>query len=132
LNEYLTVLRRFRYFSGRSRRREYWVYILINWVISLMLGFVDGIFGLKLGGDDAQIGVLGGLFSLIFFVPNLAVGIRRLHDIGRSGWWTLIILIPLVGFIWLLVLDVTDSQPGSNNWGPSPKENVSVQGGAWG
>ncbi|ANE44004.1 DUF805 domain-containing protein [Deinococcus puniceus] len=132
MNEYLTVLRRFRDFSGRSRRREYWIFVLVNWVISFVLGFVDRQLGLDFGVEGLQIGILGGIFYLIFFVPSLAVDIRRLHDIGRSGWWYLIIFIPLAGAIWLLVLNVTDSEPVTNQWGPNPKGAAPVQSGAWG
>lgn len=65
--------------------------------------------------------MLSGLFSLALFIPSLAVAVRRLHDIGRSGWWLLIGLIPLVGAFVLLVFAVQDSQPGSNAYGPNPK-----------
>ncbi|UQN05611.1 DUF805 domain-containing protein [Deinococcus sp. QL22] len=132
MNEFLTVFRRYGDFSGRSRRCEYWMYVLISTIIALVLGFLDGVLGLNLGGDDAQFGVLGAIYTLIMFVPGLAVSIRRLHDIGRSGWWYLIIFIPLAGAIWLLVLNVTDSQLGNNKWGPNPKGTAPVQGGAWG
>ena len=66
-------------------------------------------------------GYVNLLYSLVVFIPGLAVAVRRLHDVGKSGWFFLIVLIPLVGAIWLLVLFFTDSQPGMNKYGPNPK-----------
>jgi uncharacterized membrane protein YhaH (DUF805 family) len=63
------------------------------------------------------------LYSLAAMIPGLAVSIRRLHDIGKSGWWLLIAFVPLIGGIWLIVLLATDSQPGNNQWGAYPKED---------
>ncbi|MDY0077004.1 MAG: DUF805 domain-containing protein [Bacteroidales bacterium] len=71
-------------------------------------------------------GPISGIYSLALIIPSLAVAVRRLHDVGKSGWMILIGLIPLIGFIWLLVLMVTDSKPGENQYGPNPKENMPV------
>jgi uncharacterized membrane protein YhaH (DUF805 family) len=65
-----------------------------------------------------------GLYALAIILPALAVAVRRLHDIGKSGWWLFITFVPLVGSIWYLVLLATDSQPGENEYGPNPKETV--------
>jgi uncharacterized membrane protein YhaH (DUF805 family) len=142
MNEYLNVIRNnYGNFAGRARRREYWMFTLVSGIISLVLQLPFQIQNLTQAGAGGEINPTGlGLLSIILtaiyglavFVPSLAVGIRRLHDTGRSGWWTLIGLVPFVGGIISLVFSVTDSQPGSNNWGPSPKENAPVQGGAWG
>lgn len=105
---------------------------VISSIISFVLSFMDGLLGLNLGGEDARIGVLGGIFNLILFVPTFIVNLRRLHDIGRSGWWYLILVIPILGWIVYFIFMVTDSQPGSNEWGPNPKGTAPVQGGAWG
>jgi uncharacterized membrane protein YhaH (DUF805 family) len=67
---------------------------------------------------------ISSIYSLAVVLPALAVGVRRLHDIGKSGWWLFISLIPLVGSLWLLVYAVTDSQPGDNQYGPNPKMNA--------
>jgi uncharacterized membrane protein YhaH (DUF805 family) len=99
-------------FTGRSRRAEYWQYILFIVVVSVALSLVDAVIGT---------GVLSAVFSLGAFIPSIAVGVRRLHDTGRSGWWMLILFIPLVGAIWLLVLVCLDSKPGDNAYGPNPK-----------
>ncbi len=110
---YLTVLRKYAEFSGRARRKEYWFFVLFNIIISFVLGFVDGFAGLG--------GVLGGIYALAVLIPSIAVGVRRLHDTGRSGWWLLIGLVPIIGVIVLIVFMVGDSESGSNQYGPNPK-----------
>ena len=70
-------------------------------------------------------GIIYGLYALVMFIPGLAVTVRRLHDVGKSGWMYLIVLIPLIGVIWLIVLVVTDSSPGENRYGISPKDVIS-------
>ena len=100
-------------FSGRARRKEYWMFYLFNILFSAIAGFLDGIFGLTL---------LTIIYPLLAFLPGLSVSIRRLHDVGKSGWMYLIVLIPIIGAIWLLVLLCTDSQVGRNLWGDNPKE----------
>jgi len=113
VNWYLGVLRNYATFTGRARRTEYWMFFLVNIVISLLLAAVEAIFG----GP----GVLQGLYSLCVLIPSLAVSVRRLHDTNRSGWWLLIGLVPLLGLIVLLVFAVQDSQAGGNQYGPNPK-----------
>jgi uncharacterized membrane protein YhaH (DUF805 family) len=107
MNWYLDVLKKYAVFDGRARRQEFWMFALINFVISLILNLVLGMVGL--------------IYALAVFLPTIGVGIRRLHDTGRSGWWLLIGLIPVVGFIVLLVFFVQDSQPGNNQYGSNPK-----------
>jgi uncharacterized membrane protein YhaH (DUF805 family) len=75
-------------------------------------------------GVASPYGIIYLIYSLVVFLPSLAVSVRRLHDVGKSGWMLLVSFIPLVGAIWLIVLAVTDSQPGSNKWGENPKEIV--------
>lgn len=113
MNWYLGCWKKFADFSGRARRQEYWMFVLFNFLVSVAVGIVDGILGT--GGS------LGGLYSLAVLVPSLAVAARRLHDTDRSGWWMLIALIPLVGWIILLVFLCSDSKPGENRFGPNPK-----------
>jgi len=110
---YLTVLKKYAEFSGRARRKEYWFFVLFNIIISFVLGLVDGFVGLG--------GVLGGIYALAVLIPSIAVGVRRLHDTGRSGWWLLIGLVPIIGLIVLIVFMVGDSESGSNQYGPNPK-----------
>ena len=113
MNWYLDVLKKYVEFNGRARRKEYWMFCLFNVVISVVLALIDssGVTG----------GMLGGLYSLAVLLPALGVTIRRLHDIGKSGWWLLIILIPIIGAIVLLVFMVIDSQLEENQYGPNPK-----------
>ena len=123
MNYYFKVLRQYVDFKGRARRAEYWNFYLISTLISLALLFIDSyVFGTN--PMAGQSGMIGNLYSLAVFLPSLGVLVRRLHDVGKSGWFFLIILIPLIGFIWLLILLFRDSQQGENKWGPSPKEAV--------
>jgi uncharacterized membrane protein YhaH (DUF805 family) len=116
---YLAVLKKYAVFSGRARRQEFWTFALISFVISVILGAIDG--AIRSGGNVSVAG-LSGLYSLAVLIPSLAVTVRRLHDTGRSGWWILIELIPLIGLVVLLFFLVQDSEPGPNQYGPNPKE----------
>jgi len=109
---YLDVLKKYAVFDGRAQRAEYWMFFLFNFIISIVLTVIEGAIGLPL--------VLTSLYFLAILLPGIAVAIRRLHDTGRSGWWILIALIPLVGIV-LLIFMVLDSQSGDNEYGPNPK-----------
>lgn len=111
---YLEVLKKYTVFSGRARRKEYWMFILINLIIALVLGFIEGL----AGGP----GIIGGLYSLAVLIPGLAVSVRRLHDTDRSGWWLLISFVPLIGFAVFLVFMVQEGQTKENKYGSNPKE----------
>jgi len=113
MNWYIDVLKKYAVFSGRARRKEYWMFFLFNILIALALGFVEGLFGSP--------GVIGGLYSLAVLIPGIAVSIRRLHDTDRSGWWILVVFIPVIGGIALLVLMALDSKEGTNKYGEYPK-----------
>lgn len=119
VNWYLKVLRQYADFSGRARRKEYWIFTLVNIIASLVLGFIDGATGMMVGNDT--VGILGLVYSLAVLIPSIAVSIRRLHDSGRSGWWFLIVFIPVLGAIVLLVFACLDSEEGDNQYGPNPK-----------
>ncbi len=120
MNWYLKVLRQYADFSGRARRKEYWMFLLFNIIISFVLGAIDGF----IGTYSAQfgLGLFGGLYSLVILIPSLAVTVRRLHDTGRSGWTILLGLIPIVGAIILIVMLATEGKPGPNKYGANPKE----------
>lgn len=108
-------------FSTRSSRSEYWFWVLFILLVQIGLGIVDAlVFGS--GMHEGGVGILGGLFALATIIPGIAVGVRRLHDIGRTGWWILIGLIPVIGVIVLIVFFVKPGQPGSNAYGPNPLE----------
>lgn len=107
-------LSRYVTFRGRARRSEFWWFALFVSAGGLVLNLVD--FVLFDG-----FAILSPLFSLAMLLPNLAVGVRRLHDIGRTGWWMLIALVPLIGTLVLIFFWVQDSEAGANRHGPSPK-----------
>lgn len=107
----LVVLERYAKFDGRSRRAEFWWYFLANLIISVVLNIVD--FGIGLSG----FGVLSTIYGLAVLIPGLAVGIRRLHDTDKSGWWLLLALIPIVGIIVLIVFWATEGTRGDNRYG---------------
>ena len=112
-------------FTGRSRRSEYWFIQLFLVLTNIAVAVIDLI--LMDGDVDRFIangggGIVGLVWILVTIVPALAVLVRRLHDIGRSGWWALIGFVPIVGAIVLLVFTVSDSAPGENKYGLSPKE----------
>jgi len=116
----LMPLRRYAEFSGRSQRKEYWMFYLFCVIVAVVLNVVESIVGLS-GMVGGVYGPLTSLFLLGILVPSIAVGIRRLHDTDRSGWWLLIALVPIVGGIVLLVFFVTDGTHGPNRFGPDPK-----------
>ena len=120
MNYYLKVLQNYATFSGRARRSEYWYFVLFNMIFAIVAFVLDNVFGTAIEGG--VYGLIYGLYLLAVWLPGLAVAVRRLHDIGKSGWMFLIGLIPLIGPIWLLVLFCTDSQQGTNKWGENPKE----------
>jgi len=113
------ALKKYAVFSGRSRRKEYWYFVLFVVLISLMLSIVDSLIGAY--DRSSGVGLLSSIFSLAILIPSIAVSVRRLHDIDRTGWWVLISLVPLVGWIVLLIFHVQDSTPGTNRYGPNPK-----------
>ena len=120
MNWYLKVLKQYADFSGRARRQEYWMFALLNMIFTIVAMILDNVLGIAMEG--VGYGPIYILYVLAVFIPGLAVAVRRLHDVGKSGWMLLIALIPLVGAIWLLVLLFTDSQKESNKWGQNPKE----------
>lgn len=115
----LTPLRRYADFNGRARRSEYWWYYLLTIILFTVMTLVEGAFGL--GGTVGPYGLLTMLLGLALLVPSPAAGVRRLHDTGRSGWWLLIALVPLIGAIVLLIFFVLNGEPGDNAYGPDPK-----------
>jgi uncharacterized membrane protein YhaH (DUF805 family) len=122
MNWYLKVLKQYADFSGRARRKEYWMFALFNIIFITVAMILDNVLGLTLG--ELPYGVFYLLYALAVIIPGLAVSVRRLHDVGKSGWMMLIALIPIIGAIWLFVLMVTDSKSGENQYGPNPKEGT--------
>jgi uncharacterized membrane protein YhaH (DUF805 family) len=121
-------------FSGRATRSEFWYFVLFNAIFSIVASILDGIFfnfhgsyyyhGYGYGfhhGMQHSWGVIRPLYTLAVLVPGLAVAARRLQDTGRSGWFLLLALVPIVGWIILLVWYLQNSNPGLNKYGPNPK-----------
>lgn len=95
-------------FNGRSRRSAYWWMVLVGFIVGL-------------------IPIVNYIWAIAAIIPAIAIGVRRLHDIGKSGWWYLLILVPIVGAIILIIWFIRDSQPGDNQWGPNPKAITPVE-----
>jgi uncharacterized membrane protein YhaH (DUF805 family) len=125
LDRYLEVWKKYAVFSGRARRTEFWVFVLVNSLIG-MLCAVLGFLPLNFSASDTAMaityvfGFIFNIFYIAILVPTLAVATRRLHDTGRSGWWLLMYFVPF-GNIVLLVFFFLDSHPGENQYGPNPK-----------
>ncbi|TYP92196.1 Uncharacterized membrane protein YhaH, DUF805 family [Fodinibius salinus] len=120
---YMKVLRQYADFNGRARRKEFWMFTLINFLIYLglyVLAFAVGASDPESALAAVIFGVIG-LYGLGILIPSLAVSVRRLHDTGRSGWWILIQLVPAIGAIVLIVFLVQDSDTGANEYGENPK-----------
>ena len=113
------------YFSGRSRRKEYWIFSLFNIIFSVAATILDYVSG------TGSVIFTPGIFSFIYLIgisiPSISVTVRRLHDIGKSGWMLMAAIIPIIGAIWLLVFFVTDSDPGENQYGPNPKTEYCIR-----
>lgn len=112
VNWYLDVLKKYAVFSGRARRKEFWMFYLFNIIALIVLSIIDAVIGIQL---------LSTIYILAVIIPYLAVAIRRLHDTGRSGWWLLIGLVPLVGSIILIVFWASEGEQQQNAHGPNPK-----------
>ncbi len=116
---YLKVLRHYGDFKGRARRKEYWMFFLFNILFGMAALMLDNVLGLHYEGAEYGPIYIGYGFGMI--IPQIAVAVRRLHDIGKSGWWFLVIFIPFIGGIWLIFMLATNSQPGENQYGANPK-----------
>ncbi|TVR39932.1 MAG: DUF805 domain-containing protein [Cryomorphaceae bacterium] len=120
MDYFVKVLKNYATFTGRARRKEYWMYVLFYILFSIGVNIIDNVLGTT--DPESGVGYLGGLYSLALLIPSLAVGARRLHDTGKTGWLMLLVLIPVIGWIVLLIFFIQDSQPGENKYGPNPKE----------
>ncbi|MFC5046257.1 DUF805 domain-containing protein [Aquimarina hainanensis] len=120
MNWYITALNKYAEFNGRARRKEYWFFALFNLLFAIVAIILDNVLGIAI--REIGYGPLYGIYALATIIPGLAVAVRRLHDIGKSGWMILIAFIPFIGAIWLLILFTTDSDPGENEYGPNPKQ----------
>jgi uncharacterized membrane protein YhaH (DUF805 family) len=115
---YLLALKKYAVFSGRSRRKEYWFFVLFSIIISILLGVIDAMIGTQ---TATGVGILSAIYMLALLIPSIAVSVRRLHDINRTGWWVLIGFIPLIGTIVLIIFALLPGTPGNNDYGADPK-----------
>ncbi|MBN1407293.1 MAG: DUF805 domain-containing protein [Calditrichaceae bacterium] len=99
---YLEVLKKYAVFSGKASRQEFWMFVLFNLIFSIVASILDNVLGTSVG--SMGYGIISTLYLLAVLIPSIAVTIRRLHDTGRSGWWILLVFIPIIGWIWLIVL----------------------------
>lgn len=106
-----TCFNKYATFNGRAHRPELWWFVLFNLLASAVLAVVDSILGFEF---------FNSIYSLAVLLPSLAVGARRLHDIGRSGWWLLLGLIPVIGFLVLIYWYIQPGDPAANEFGPPP------------
>jgi len=120
---YLKVLKDYATFSGRARRSEYWFFVLFNMIFGIIAILIDNIMGTKfqIGSQTLLYGYIYMFYVLALFLPSSAVLVRRLHDVGKSGWFFFIFLIPIIGWIWGLVLLFKDSDSLENKYGANPK-----------
>ena len=126
---YLKVMRdNYTNFSGRARRKEYWMFSLVYVIILTGCTVLDNVLGTVFMMDAGPLGEISmgygwayTICALLHFIPGLALGVRRLHDLGKSGWFYMILLIPFIGVAWLLIIFCFEGKKEDNKWGPDPK-----------
>jgi uncharacterized membrane protein YhaH (DUF805 family) len=111
MNWYLAVLKKYAVFTGRARRKEYWMFFLFNFIVSIMLSIIEVMFGIA---PDTDQSVLTNIYVLAVALPSIGVSIRRMHDTGHSGWWS---IVPVVG----VVFTILEGEHGDNRFGSDPK-----------
>jgi len=120
MKEFLTVFRRWRDFSGRSSRREYWMFTLVLMIIAFVLGILDGVMlgvmGYNLNEAETQLFTLGNAYSLVTLIPSISVSVRRLHDIDKSGWWLLLVFTG-IGILLIIYWACLGSDEDENRYG---------------
>jgi len=117
---YIKVIKSYSDFNGRARRKEYWMFTLWNIIFALLAVLLDYSFGIVY--PLVGYGPLYIAYALFVLVPGIAVAVRRLHDIGKSGWMYLVAFIPIAGFILLLIFFIKEGDQGNNAYGEDPKE----------
>ncbi|MFD1122514.1 DUF805 domain-containing protein [Methylophilus flavus] len=110
---YFKVLKNYAVFKGRARRKEYWIFLLINFLIGIALGIIFAI----MGASEESLSLVTNVYMIAILLPSIGVAIRRMHDTGRSGYW---LLLPVVNYVFLCF----DSQPHDNEYGPNPKAGL--------
>ncbi len=121
-----TCLSKYVDFTGRARRSEFWYFVLFNLIVQVVASILDNAAGTDF--DSANGGVISTLATLGMLLPSIAVSARRLHDIGKSGWWQLMGIIPILGWVLVIIWYATNTKPGANQYGPDPTNDVSPEG----
>jgi uncharacterized membrane protein YhaH (DUF805 family) len=124
INYYLQVMQdNYSNFSGRARRSEYWYFLLCYYIIAFIAIILDASLGLsmEIGGIPLAYGWITIAVALAHFLPSIALVVRRLYDVGKSGWFYFIAFIPFIGAIWLIVLFCTEGDQEENKYGANPK-----------
>ncbi|MEI6088946.1 MAG: DUF805 domain-containing protein [bacterium] len=119
MNWFLKVIKNYAGFNGRAQRKEYWFFTLFSTIFTIVLMILDNVLGINTKGTPY--GPLYVAYSIAVIIPSLAVVVRRLHDVGKSGGYIFITLVPFFGAFWLLYLLISDSNPNENKYGPNPK-----------
>ena len=114
MNWYIKVIKDFKNFSGRARRKEYWMFYLMNVIFGMIVAAVDMLIGFDRG-------LFSVVYSLFVLVPELSLTFRRLHDIDKSAWWLLLAFVPVVGAVVLLIFSLKEGTHGPNRYGEDPK-----------
>ena len=114
IDYYILAFQKYGQFSGRATRSEYWWFYLVTISVSLLLAILDSVFSIPLT-------LLSTIYFFASLIPSLAIQVRRLHDVDKSGWYMLLNFVIIIGWIWLLILNVLDSTPEANKYGPNPK-----------
>ena len=125
MNFFIEGIKNYANFSDRATRQQYWMFYLFYILITVALTFLDMAVGLY--DPMTAMGLFSTIFTLALLIPSIAILARRLHDIGRSGWWILLIIIPLLGILVLFVMTLLDSESATNKWGESTKYPHTVQ-----
>ena len=122
----LMPLKRYADFSGRSRRKEYWMFVLGVFIAAIILSIIEGVLGLS-GMVGGVYGPLTTIFFLAIIIPSIAVQVRRFHDQDKSGWFVLLALIPFLGGLIVLVFMCLEGTKGPNRFGPDPKDPAGAE-----
>jgi uncharacterized membrane protein YhaH (DUF805 family) len=119
---YINAIKNYAICSGRARRKEYWMFVLFNVIFSFIASLIDKFAGLNIMVDGGSIGIISLIYSLFILIPSLSLMVRRLHDTDMAGGWILIGLIPMIGWILLIVFYCTAGTIGENRFGEDPKK----------
>lgn len=129
MNWFLKVLKQYADFNGRARRKEYWMYALFLIIFFIIAAILDNLLGttFKMYGQSLGYGYIYLLLALATLIPSIAVGVRRLHDTNKTGWYILLGFIPFIGAIILLVFYIQKGTQGENQYGPDPKGGNEIE-----